>query len=87
LKGIKVLGMENSVASLVTVGYDQRLYVWRVRCDTDGAAPTMEWVCGAPVNVSDVGSADVGIISDGTSNLCCVVGEGIQLFSMREDSL
>jgi hypothetical protein len=87
LKGVRLIGINNGVASLVTVGYDQRLYVWRVRCDTDSAAPTMEWVCGAPVNVSDVGSVDVGVISGGTSSLCCVVGEGIQLFSVRGDSI
>jgi WD40 repeat protein len=87
LKGVRLIGINNGVASLVTVGYDQRLYVWRVRCDTDSAAPTMEWVCGAPVNVSDVGSVDVGVISGGTSSLCCVVGEGIQLFSVCGDSI
>lgn len=74
------------VASVVTVGYDQRLCLWDVHCQrgeaTAGAAEDvqMEWICGAPVNVSDVGSLDVGVLGENGKHVCCVVGEGVQLF-------
>lgn len=81
IKGLKIVHNEAGVVSLAAVGYDQRLYVWEVNCER-GDAPAVKWVCGSPVNVSDVGCVDVGILPGGARRVCGVVGEGVQLFAL-----
>jgi hypothetical protein len=69
---------------VVTVGYDQRLSVWGVEvhdaCSRDAFA--VKWVGGAAVNVSDVGSLDIGELGEAGRQICCVVGEGLQMFTV-----
>jgi hypothetical protein len=65
---------------VVSVGYDQRLSVWEVDCG--GQRAEAKWVSGAAVSVSDVGSVDVACMGVSDEVLCCVVGEGVQLFTI-----
>ena len=66
---------------LVSVGYDQRLSEWKGSLDSKQKY-TLEWCNGAPVNVSDVGGLDIGYLPVTGQPICCVVGEGVQLFSL-----
>ena len=61
-----------------------RLSMWSVRSGAPQSPAVVEWVCGSTVNVSDVGSIDVGVMSGSEcgKNVCCVVGDGVQLFSL-----
>ena len=63
------------------VGYDQRLSVWKGSLDSKQKY-SLEWCSGAPVNVSDVGGLDIGYLPVTGQPICCVVGEGVQLFSL-----
>jgi hypothetical protein len=70
---------------VVTVGYDQRLSVWEVEEANDacsGDVFTVKWVGGAAVNVSDVGSLDIGELGEAGRQVCCVVGEGLQMLTI-----
>lgn len=52
-----------------------------------GSTLRVEWKAGAMVNVSDVGAVDVlrsraAADVDASEVLCCVVGEGMQMFNL-----
>lgn len=98
IKGIKLVPQLHAgpVHRLVSVGYDQRLSLWNIEeppaeeKEGEGSelllpGPGVVWAAGAMVNASDVGSVDVGQDSgsaEGKGALCCVVGEGLQLFKL-----
>ena len=84
IKGLRLTRTAAGELRVVTVGYDQRLSVWGVRASDPGAegAFAVQWVGGAAVNVSDVGSLDIGESGDAASKVCCVVGEGLQMYTL-----
>jgi hypothetical protein len=84
IKGLRLTRGTGGELRVVTAGYDQRLSVWGVQMSDPGApeAFSVRWVGGAAVNVSDVGSLDIGSSGGAERQGCCVVGEGLQMFTI-----
>lgn len=102
LKGVGFFSKRSDIGStsflgLCSVGYDQRLYVWRMSpsyYDDDGdntggvkkliagqEGCPLEWVCGTMVNIGDVNS--MSLLEKGMERQeVVVVGEGFQLFEL-----
>lgn len=97
IKGLKLVRTapthsgDSLLYHLASVGYDQRLSVWQVSVSASvstepSSAMQVVWRAGAMVNVSDVGAVDVLVRQqgDGASGVvCCVAGEGLQLFDIE----
>lgn len=79
--------VDGVVVRLVTTGYDQRLSVWEVDCG--GMEITARWLRGAMVNIGDISCLNLISVRVNKSAvaideaICCVVGEGIELFSIK----
>jgi hypothetical protein len=86
IKGIRFLSPISKAALpvpfVVSVGYDQRLSLWKIDKSRDNP---ISWVDGTIVNVSDVCSIDIAEDLDTRINKfwCVVVGEGCQIITVK----
>jgi hypothetical protein len=85
---------------LCSVGYDQRLSVWRLalpsghrtaeeepatlRSSAGEESCPLEWIAGDMVNVGDVNAMALVSEEGSSSGGVLVVGEGFQLFDLKE---
>ncbi len=81
IKGVSVLAASSGLFA-ASVGYDQRLSLWRVTQDAQGRR-AVSWLAGAMVGVNDVGALhSVKHLAASDTFSCAVAGEGFEIVTV-----
>ena len=87
IKSVKLMKNQGDGFRLYSVGYDQRLALWKVHCRSPerNGNEMMSLLSSSFVHVSDISTLDCIVVKEAyglEKELCVVVGEGASLFSL-----